>query len=184
GEEKAEEKKEFVSNMGEIARSITRAWFEMYQKELNQFLNIPQLGLTRFYQERVNRTMEKFNKFQSELSEFIHIFYTPLERAFQALQEEMPKIEKKGDNMAEESKALYQAWIGNLEKNYSGLLRSPDYLQSLEKTLKALQDYRKTRQQFMIDIIQDLPIPTNKEMDELYREVYLLKKRVRELEKR
>jgi polyhydroxyalkanoate synthesis regulator phasin len=184
GEEKAKQKQEFVSNLGEIARSITKAWCGMYEKELNQFLNVPQLGLTRFYQERVTRTMEKFNRFQAELSEFVHIFYMPLERTFQTLQEEIPRMERKGEDILEESKGLYQAWVKNLEESYNGLLRSPDYLQSLEKTLKALQDFRKTRQQFMIDLLQDLPIPTNKEMDELYKEIYFLKKRVSELEKK
>ena len=29
-----------------------------------------------------------------------------------------------------------------------------------------------------------LPVPTQKEMDELYKEIYLLKKRIKELEKR
>ena len=29
-----------------------------------------------------------------------------------------------------------------------------------------------------------LPVPTHKEMDELYKEIYLLKKRIKELEKK
>jgi len=32
--------------------------------------------------------------------------------------------------------------------------------------------------------MQSLPIPTNKDMDELSKELYLLKKKVRELEKK
>jgi poly[(R)-3-hydroxyalkanoate] polymerase subunit PhaE len=31
--------------------------------------------------------------------------------------------------------------------------------------------------------MQSLPIPTNKDLDELYEELYLLKKRIRDLEK-
>jgi len=39
------------------------------------------------------------------------------------------------------------------------------------------------RHRMLTDMLQSLPLPTNKEMDELYKELYLLKKRVRELEK-
>jgi polyhydroxyalkanoate synthesis regulator phasin len=32
--------------------------------------------------------------------------------------------------------------------------------------------------------LQNLPIPTNKDMDELYKDLYILKKRVKELERK
>ena len=35
-----------------------------------------------------------------------------------------------------------------------------------------------------MDMLQNLPIPTNKEMDELYKDLYILKKRVKELERK
>lgn len=171
-------------SLGEMARNMSRAWFDLYEKEFQQILNLPQLGLTRFYQERVNRIIEKFTKFQSELTEFLHILYDPLEKVFQALQEDVDTLSKRGEDFIEDSRAYYQIWIRKLEEHYSNLLRSPEYLQSLGSTLKALQDFRKSREQFLIDVIQDLPVATNREMDELYRDLYVLKKRVKALEKR
>ncbi len=63
------------------------------------------------------------------------------------------------------------------------MLRSENYIETLRNTLSALYDYRKVRQQFLIDLLQDLPIPTNREMDEVYKDLYLIKKRLAKLEK-
>jgi archaellum component FlaC len=40
------------------------------------------------------------------------------------------------------------------------------------------------KQEFLRDGLQQLPIPTNKDMDDLYKELYLLKKRIKALEKK
>jgi hypothetical protein len=46
-----------------------------------------------------------------------------------------------------------------------------------------MQDFILARNETLLDFLKLLPIPTNKEMDELYKEFHLLKKRVKELEK-
>jgi polyhydroxyalkanoate synthesis regulator phasin len=63
-------------------------------------------------------------------------------------------------------------------------MRTPEYTVTLGNTMKALRDFRVARTQLFMDVLQDLPIPTNKDMDELYKDLYLLKKRVKELEKK
>jgi polyhydroxyalkanoate synthesis regulator phasin len=72
-------------------------------------------------------------------------------------------------------------WIKVLEGHYMTLFKSPDYLDSLVRTLGTAQDYKMAQHQMLADILQVLPIPTNKDMDELYKEIYLLKKKVKEL---
>lgn len=48
-------------------------------------------------------------------------------------------------------------------------------------TLSHSADYKAAQQRLLFDLLQPLPIPTNRDMDELYKEIYLLKKTVREL---
>ena len=64
------------------------------------------------------------------------------------------------------------------------LLQSPDYTRVMDKTIAALVDYRNARDEMMYDMLKNLPIPTNREMDELYKEFYELKKKVRKLSKK
>ncbi len=173
-----------LEGFANLAQKMTKTCFEMYEKEFGQILNMPQLGLTRVFQERVNQTIEKFIQFQGGLTEFVQLLLIPMEKAYNAVQEEIKNVEKQGKDAVKDSKAYYQFWIKKMEENYMVLMRSPEYTVTLGNTMKALRDFRVARTQLFMDILQDLPIPTNKDMDELYKDLYLLKKRVKELEKK
>ncbi|MBM4271718.1 MAG: hypothetical protein FJ139_06125 [Deltaproteobacteria bacterium] len=167
-----------------LAQKITKTCFDMYEKEFGQILKMPQLGLTRVYQERANKTIEEFTHFQRALTEFMQLLLVPMEKAFNAVQTEIKNFEKQGRDALKDPKAHYQLWIKTMEEHYMVLLRSQEYTEALGNTMKALHDFRLSRSQLFMDLLQDLPIPTNRDMDELYRDLYLLKKRVKELEKK
>lgn len=173
-----------IEGFANLAQKMTRFWSEMYEKEFGQLLKMPQLGLTRFYQERANRTIETFTHFQRALTEFVQLLLIPMEKAYIAVQEEIKNAETQGKGPLKNPKAYYQLWIKAMEENYMVLLKSPEYTEKLGNTTKALHDFRMSRSRLLMDILQDLPIPTNKDMDELYKDLYLLKKRVKELEKK
>lgn len=168
----------------DLARNMSKSWFVLYEKEFRQILNMPQLGLTRFYQERAGRAVEKFTEFQSSLGEFIQLLYEPMEKSLHSVQDEISKMKDQGEEALKDSKAYYQLWIKKLEEHYLSLLRSQEYGDAMRKILTALREYRMTKEQLLIDALQDLPVPTNRDMEELYKDLYILKKRVRELEKR
>jgi len=173
-----------LEGFANLSQKMTKAWLKMYEKEFGQILNMPQLGLTRVYQERVNQTIEKFIQFQGGLTEFMQLLLIPMEKAYNAVQEEIKNVEKQGKEALKDSKAYYQFWIKKMEEHYMVLMRSPEYTETLGNTVKALRDFRVARTQLFMDILQDLPIPTNRDMDELYKDLYLLKKRVKELEEK
>ena len=52
-------------DFGDIDENMFQAWKELYQKDLRQYLNVPQLGLARFHQERILQTIDKYNIFQT-----------------------------------------------------------------------------------------------------------------------
>jgi polyhydroxyalkanoate synthesis regulator phasin len=64
------------------------------------------------------------------------------------------------------------------------LFQSGEYLDALHRTLNNLEDFLIARETAMFDFLQALPVVTQKDMDDLYKEFHLLKKRVRELEKK
>ncbi len=157
-------------------------WNELYEKEFRQFLHLPQLGLTRFYQERVGRTVDEFNIFQAKLAEFLHIFFLPMEKSSKVMQEKLTEMAEAGE-LPDDSKAYYQMWIKILEGHYMTLFKSPEYASAMGQTLNALEDYKMTSEKVIEDILEMFPVPTQKDMDELYKEIYLLKKKVKALEK-
>lgn len=166
----------------DLDENAFRAWSEIYEKEFRQFFNIPQLGLTRLYQEKMNRAADKFTIFQSTFAEFLRLLYLPISRSFTVLQEQLLQMVESG-TLPEEAKTYYQMWIKILEGHYMTLFQSPEYIQTLGKTLETMSAFSLAKNAVIEDALNSLPIPKQKEMDELYQELYLLKKRVKALEK-
>jgi len=167
-----------------IDEDAVNVWTKFYETELRKIFNIPQLGLTRFYQEKMIRSVDKLNMFQSSLTEFLRLLSLPVEKSFQVMQEKLTELADKG-NLPEDSKAYYRMWIKILEGHYMSLLQSIEYTQLLHKTLHSMSEFSEAKKELLQDnLLYMLPVPTQKEMDELYKEIYLLKKRIKELEKR
>ena len=170
-------------NFDHLDQEMFKALTDVYEKELRQYLKIPPLGLTRFYQERFNAMLDKHNLFETTLAEFLSILYLPMEKSFKIFQEKLHQMAEEG-NLPNDTKESYTMWLKILEGHYMSLFKSKDYTDALHRTLGNLEDFIIARDQAINDLLQFLPVATHKDLDDLYREFYELKKRVRELEKR
>jgi len=166
----------------DIDENTFRTIRDLYSKEFQKFLKVPPLGLTRFYQEKFANMVDKYNIFQTTLGEFIYIFCVPIEKTGAAMQEKLEEMAESGE-ILDDFKSYYNMWIRILEGHYMTLLKSPEYTQAMDNTISAAVQYRDAKESFLCDVLQNLPIPTNREMDELYKEFYLLKKQVRALKR-
>jgi hypothetical protein len=159
-----------------LDQDIFKICSEIYEQDFRQLLNLPQVGLTRLSQERANRAMDRFSQFQGAMAEFIYLLYLPLKKSLR----EMQRPETGGEE-PEEFKDYYRRWLKLLEGHYMTLFKSPEYTGTLSHTLDALEDFTLAKQELLAKSLEALPIPSNRDMDEVYRELYLLKKQVREL---
>jgi len=164
----------------DIDQDLFKSWRNLYENEFKKFFNIPQLGLTRYYQERVNNCIDKYNIFSETLIELLYLFYIPFEKTNIVMQEKIEQLLKNGD-IYDNSNDYYKLWLRILEGHYMNLLKSPEYIKVMNSTVQAYVQYKNAKDAVLYDLLQHLPIPTNKDMDDLYKELYLLKKKVREL---
>jgi len=169
-------------NFDNLDQEVFKALSDVYEKELRQYLKIPPLGLTRFYTERFNEMLDKHNLFETTLAEFLSILYLPMEKSFKVLQEKLQQMAEEG-HLPSEAKESYGMWLKILEGHYMSLFKSKEYTDALHRTLNKLEDFLIARNDAMNDLLQLLPVVTHKDMDDLHKEFYLLKKRVKELEK-
>ena len=164
----------------DLDKETLEAWRNLYQKELRHFFNVPQLGLTRVYQERAAKTVDKYNLFQGAMAEFLHILYLPAEKSIHVMQDEVAKMAE-NDSLPENPNQYYGMWIKILEGHTMTLFQSSEYTEVLGRTTNAMEDFLMAREEVLQDVLQTLPIPTNKDMDALYKDFYELKRKVREL---
>jgi len=169
-------------NFENLDQEVFKAFSDIYEKEFRQYFKIPPLGLTRFYQERFNEMLDKYNIFETMLAEFLSVLYLPLEKSFKVFQEKLKQMAEEG-NLPKEAKESYTIWIKILEGHYISLFRSKEYTDTLHRTLNTLEDFIIVRNRMLEDYLQLLPVVTQREMEDLYKEFHVLKKRVKELEK-
>lgn len=166
----------------DIDENIFRIWTDIYEKEFKQFFQIPQLGLMRTYQEKNNQLADKYNFFQFTLSEFLNLLGLPFNRAMQVMQDKIGEMAENG-TLPEDTKVYYNMWVKVLEGHYMTLYQTPEYVETLAKTINALADFSAAKNAVLEDMLSLLPVARKSDMDDMARELYELKKRLRKLEK-
>jgi hypothetical protein len=81
----------------------------------------------------------------------------------------------------EDYKQSYTEWIKILEGHYMELLKSQEYTHVLNDFIGSLAAYKSVKNEVINVFIKDLQIPTNTEMDEVYRDIYTMKGKIKEL---
>jgi polyhydroxyalkanoate synthase subunit PhaE len=167
----------------EVQREAVKAWTGFHEKEIQPLLKIPQVGLTRVYQEKINRFADKFNTYQAAVMEFRMLLAVPMEKSFIEMKEQLDKLREQGE-LTEEFKVYYGMWIKVLESHYMSLFKTDEYRQALSRLLDETAAFKITGNDVLTEVLEFLPIPTNREMDEVYKELYTLKKQTRQANKK
>ncbi len=165
-----------------IDEEVFKAWTEIYEKEFKQYFYIPQLGLTRFYQEKFNEALDKHNRFQSQFAEFMTVIFLPFEKTFKVMQKQLAEMATEG-KLPDNSNDYYKLFIKILEGHFMSLFKSPEYVKTMGKTLGALEEFVAARNAIRQDLLEGMTVPTRDELDDLYQEIYHLKKKIKALEK-
>ncbi len=155
---------------------------DIYKKEFQKFLEIPQVGLTRFYQERFNQALKKWNQYQAALTEFLQLICLPIEKSYRLMLDKLAELTQ-GGRFPDEPKHYYQLWIKTLEGHYMTLFQSQQYTETLVRTIDALNQFLAARSSVLEDALRLLPVCTHRDLDDVSGEIYQLKRRIRALEK-
>lgn len=166
-----------------IDENTFQVWTEIYEKEFQKFFQIPQLGLTREYQEKINNMMDKFHLSQADKAVFLRLLCLPFQRAMGVMQEKIAALAETG-RLPDDPNEYYQMWVKILEGHFMTLFQTPEYIEVLTKTIGSSTNFSEAKNAVIEDMIKGLPIAQKSEMDDLSREVYELKRRIRRLEKK
>jgi polyhydroxyalkanoate synthase subunit PhaE len=166
-----------------VTRNLLNAWIELYDKQYRRFLTVPQLGLTRYHQERTAEFLDKLNIAHARVAEFICCFFLPIQKSLEAMQLKFDELMKEG-RLSDDPKDHYQMWIKMLENFYLSLFRSSDYLKTMGTTMDAVEQFAMAREKILKDILPGFSIPTLSDLDELAKDVYELKKEVKKLKRK
>lgn len=172
----------FGHNFADLEKNIFKICNDLYEDDFRRLLNMPHLRLTHLTQDRLNQATEKFNHFQAAVAEFIYILYLPVKKSLRAM--EGVGGQGREENPPEDFKEYYKGWLKILEGHYMTLFQSAEFTRSLARTLTALQDFTMAKDELMAEVMEALSLPSRRDLDDLYREIYLLKKSFRKMAKK
>jgi polyhydroxyalkanoate synthase subunit PhaE len=165
-----------------LDQDIFKTCNEIFEQDFHRLLTLPHLSPTGLPQEGSIRATVAFNQFQAAMAEFIYLLYLPVKKSLRAMRGGGGAARQ--ENPPEDFKDYYREWLKIMEGHYMTLFQSGEYARTLTHTLHALEDFTTAKQELLSEAMAALGLPTRREMDDLYREIYLLKKSMKVLGRR
>lgn len=163
-------------------RAFHDSWHKAYEDMFGKFLKAPSVGPARELVEKLKQDADSFLNYAGALAEFYVNMYEP---GIDALEDIGAKgADILGGGSPEEMRQFYGFLIETLEKRFFELFKSPAFGETLKTVLNASLEYRKRHFDMMEELLKETPVVTRTEADEIHEQVYRLKKRVRELERK
>lgn len=167
----------------DLDHSAFQSFRDLYTSEWQKYLHIPKIGLPRETHEQFAELVDKANIFHTYMAELFYLFSLPFEKSNYSIQQKINGMLERGE-MDNDPTKLYNEWIKILEGNFMQLMKSQEYNSLLNSLIRSLVEYKAVKNEVTNLFLKEMQVPTNKEMDEVYRELYLTKKKVKDLSRR
>jgi len=161
--------------LNEMHDRMTRRYLSLYEESVGRFLKSPQLGITREPLQHAMAATDAFNRFMAAVADFTVKFNIPLKDAFADLIHIIREKEGTGEGF-KSAKEIYAAAVEILDKKYDAHIKSPQGVQLVVDVVEKYIEFKKKA-----DIVNDIwlksfSIPTSREMEDVYRSIYELKR--------
>ncbi len=155
----------------------------LYFQSMQKILNMPKLGMNRYYQERMNQAIDKLNLFTIEINEFSLLLIQPVKNSIDKMQQSLKEMAE-GDGYFENAKEYYSMWIKILEGDYMNLLQSQEFVKAFHDVINKYLEFYAIYEEVLQDWLQFFPVTTKKDMEAVYKENYFLKKEIKAMSRR
>jgi len=166
----------------ESTQEIFELWLKAYDATMGRFVEMPAMGPAR----------EKYDKLTKNFSIFVNLSAAWLESTVnfqQVFMEAMQRVQEKtateieGDISPDKYRDFYKIWIETYSETFKEFLKSGHFASDIGKFMSYFMDFQKyNREMLGENFLRPSNLPTKSEIDEIYKELYFLKKSVRELE--
>ncbi|MCG6879827.1 MAG: hypothetical protein LJE96_11875 [Deltaproteobacteria bacterium] len=167
------------ATLKDIYHDMTRRTFSFYEESVGRFFKTPQFGITRESFQQAMAATDAFNRFLLALGDFTIKFNIPLKDAF----EELMRTVKEKDGTGEDFKSareIYDAAVSLLDEKYDAHIKSPEGVQMVVDVVEKYLNFKKKADIVNDIFLKSLSIPTSREMEDVYRGIYELKRKMRQ----
>jgi class III poly(R)-hydroxyalkanoic acid synthase PhaE subunit len=140
-------------------------------------------GTKRDQLETMNRISDLMVTYNAKNAELSHLIYNTGVKVFEKLGTQLSDKMKAGTTEPINMMAAYQEWMNLNDSVFTGLFDTDEFSKIQSELASAGMRLKKEFELQMEKVLENVPVITRSEMDELYKTVYELKKRIRTLEK-
>lgn len=156
-------------------------WLNIYKATMGKLIEMPAVGPAR----------EKSEKTMTGLSTFINLYTAGMDinsnlqgvfaEAMRRVQEKTAK-DMGGEISPDKYKEFYRIWIETYSEAFKEYSKSDHFASDLGKLNSCLIDFQQNNREMIEEnFLKPMNLPTKKEIDEINKELYSLKKTVKEL---
>ena len=163
------------------AQEFFHMWLKTYNATMGRIVEMPVLGPTR----------EKFEKMMKGFSTFVELYTAWMDSNvnFQSVfleamrrMREKTATEMKGKITPEKYNDFYNIWIETYSETFKEFLKSGHFASDMGKFISHLMEFQKyNREMLEENYLKPMNLPTKTEIDEINKDLYQLKKTVKEL---
>ncbi len=156
-------------------------WLNIYKATLGRLVEMPAVGPER----------EKFEKMMKGLSTFVNLYVAGMDISSDlqtVFAQAMRKVQEKTANDMEREinpgkyKEFYNIWMETYSEAFKEFSKSDHFVSDLGKLNSHLIDFlQNNREMLEENYLKPMNLPTKTEIDEINKELYSLKKTVKEL---
>ncbi len=156
-------------------------WLKVYNTTTGRLVEMPALGPTR----------EKSEKFMKGFSTFVNLYAAGMDsnsNIQSVLLEAMRRVHEKtatdmeGEISPEKCKDFYKICIETYSETFKEFMKSCHFASDMGKLNSLLMDFQiYNREMLEENYLKPMNLPTKTEIDEINKELYSLKKKVKEL---
>ena len=165
----------------ESTQEFLNQWLKVYNATTGRLVEMPAIGPAR----------EKSEKMMKGFSTFVNLYAAGMDTSsnlHSVFLEAMSKVHEKtasdmeGEIGPEKYKDFYRIWIETYSETFKEFSKSGHFASDMGKLNSHLMDFQKyNREMLEENYLKPMNLPTKTEIDEINKELYFLKKNVKEL---
>lgn len=159
-------------------------WKNSYQSTFGKLTQVPAFGPIREKQEKIMKGFPVYANLYNTWVESNINFQTVFTEAMKKTYEKMI-IETKGEITTTKYKDFYKIWLETYSETLKEFMKSGHFTSDMGKLMANFMDYQKYNKDMIEEnLLKPNNIPTKTEIDEINKDLYTLRKTLKDLDKK
>ena len=167
----------------ENTQEFFNLWLKLYEDTFGKLVSMPTLGPTREKSEKLMKGFSTFvNLYTTWMELNINFQNVFMEAMRQVNEKTIAKMDK--ENSPDKYRDFYRIWIETYSDTFKEFMKSDHFTSDNGKLMSYFMDFQKySKDIFEENYLKPMNLPTKTEIDDINKELYSLKKIVKELTK-